>query len=63
MRCTSDQLTQLDLIHMETGVSTVALSPDDLEMFATTEKASKLSTTPSRSETARCVATSSRASS
>jgi hypothetical protein len=34
MRCTSDQLTQLDLIHTETGVSAVALSANDLEMLA-----------------------------
>jgi hypothetical protein len=33
-RPTSDQLTQLDFIHTETGVSTVALSADDLELLA-----------------------------
>ena len=33
-RPTPDQLTQLDLIHTETGVSAVALSPDDLELLA-----------------------------
>jgi anti-sigma-K factor RskA len=33
-RPTPDQLTQLDLIHTETGVSAVALSADDLEMLA-----------------------------
>jgi len=33
-RPTPDQLTQLDLIHTETGVSAVALSPEDLAMLA-----------------------------
>ena len=33
-RPTPEQLTQLDLIHTETGVSAVALSPEDLAMLA-----------------------------
>jgi len=34
IRPSPNQLTQLDLIHMETGVSAVALSADDLAMLA-----------------------------